>query len=68
MSEQEKLPAMKCFLTNKKLTECLYVHDNKYFVAIYDESLKYLNSIFLQDVTLGGRFFNVINLNLFNIR
>ena len=68
MLEQEKLPAMKCFITNKKLTECLYVHDNKYFVAIYDESLNYLNSIFLKDVTLGGRFFNVINLNLFNIR
>ena len=61
MSEQEKLPAIKCFVTDKKLTECLYAHDNKYFVAIYDESLNYLNSIFLQDVTLGGSFFNVIN-------
>ena len=51
----------KCFITTKKFIECMYLYNNQYLIAIYDESLNYLNNIFLNYVNFTSPFYVPIN-------
>ena len=59
--DYRQLYVFKCFITNKKFIECLYAHDNKYLVAVYDESLNYLTSIFLHNFEILNSIKNPVN-------
>ena len=57
----QSFTSFKCLITIKKYIECLYLYNQQYLVAIYDDSLNYLNNIFLQNVQFENTFHNPIN-------
>ena len=44
---------MFCLVTDNNFIECLYINNNRYYVAIYDESLNFLNNILLDSDTIN---------------
>ena len=63
LEQDEILQVFRYFSTDKKFIEYLYIHNNKYLVAVYDEELNYLNNIFLHNVQYSNifyRFFLII--------
>ena len=48
----ENTDSLRCFITEKKLIECLYYKSNIYKVAIFGENLNYITSIKLDDTQI----------------
>ena len=48
----ENIGSLRCFITEKKLIECLYYKSNIYQVAIFGENLNYITSIKLDDTQI----------------
>ena len=44
----ENINKLNCFITEKKMIECLYINENKYWIAIFDELLVYKTKIVLE--------------------
>ena len=45
----EDIGKLSCFITEKKMIECLYIYDNLYWVSIFDEYLNYKTKFVLED-------------------
>ena len=61
----EDISKLSCFITEKKMIECLYINENKYWVAIFDELLNYKTKFALENeeyiVGEDGEYFNFYN-------
>ena len=61
----DNIEKLSCFITEKKMIECLYINENKYWVAIFDELLVHKTKIVLEKeeyiIKNGEDYFNFNN-------